>query len=56
LSSALDIATADLLNPGGLGEAELQATLGQLMDRHLDLAGKTASSKKAASTSTRVSA
>ena len=38
MSSALDIATADLLNPGGLGEAELQATLGQLMDRHLDLA------------------
>ncbi len=38
MSSALDIATADLLNPGGLGEAELQATLGQLMDRRLDLA------------------
>jgi len=38
LSSALDIATADLLTPGGLGEADLQATLGQLMDRRLDLA------------------
>jgi TldD protein len=38
LSSALDIATADLLEPGGLGETELQATLGQLMDRRLDLA------------------
>ena len=38
MSSALDIATAELLNPGGLGEAELQATLGQLMDRRLDLA------------------
>ena len=38
MSSALDIATADLLEPGGLGETELQATLGQLMDRRLDLA------------------
>jgi TldD protein len=38
LSSALDIATSDLLEPGGLGEAELEATLGQLMDRRLDLA------------------
>jgi TldD protein len=38
LSSALEIATADLLEPGGLGETELQATLGQLMDRRLDLA------------------
>jgi TldD protein len=38
LSTALDIATADLLDPGGLGEAELQSTLGQLMDRRLDLA------------------
>jgi TldD protein len=38
LSRALDIATADLLHPGGLGETELQATLGQLMDRRLDLA------------------
>ncbi len=38
MSSALDIATAELLNPGGLGEAELLATLGQLMDRRLDLA------------------
>jgi len=38
LSKALDIATLDLLEPGGLGEAELQATLGQLMDRRLDLA------------------
>jgi TldD protein len=38
LTTALDIATADLLNPGGLGEAELQSTLGQLMDRRLDLA------------------
>ncbi len=38
MSSALDIATADLLEPGGLGETELQATLGHLMDRRLDLA------------------
>ena len=38
MSTALDIAAADLLDPGGLGEAELQATLGQLMDRRLDLA------------------
>ncbi len=38
MSTALDIATADLLNPGGLGEAELEKTLGQLMDRRLDLA------------------
>ena len=38
MSTALDIATADLLEPGGLGETELQATLGQLMDRRLDLA------------------
>jgi TldD protein len=38
LSAALDIATADLLHPGGLGEAELTRTLGQLMDRRLDLA------------------
>jgi TldD protein len=38
LSTALEIAAADLLEPGGLGEAELQATLGQLMDRRLDLA------------------
>ena len=38
MSSALDIATADLLEPGGLGETELQATLGQLMGRRLDLA------------------
>ncbi len=38
MNTALDIATADLLDPVGLGEAELQATLGQLMDRRLDLA------------------
>ena len=38
MSRALDIAAADLLHPGGLGETELQATLGQLMDRRLDLA------------------
>ncbi len=38
MSSALEIATADLLNPGDLGEAELQKILGQLMDRRLDLA------------------
>ena len=38
MTTALDIATADLLNPGGLGEAELVGTLGELMDRHLDLA------------------
>ena len=38
MSTALDIATADLLDPGGLGEAELESTLGQLMDRRLDLA------------------
>ncbi len=38
MNTALDIATADLLDPVGLGEAELQATLGHLMDRRLDLA------------------
>ncbi|TDJ21182.1 MAG: metalloprotease TldD [Gammaproteobacteria bacterium] len=38
MNSALDIATAELLNPGGLGETELQTVLGQLMDRRLDLA------------------
>jgi len=38
LNSALEIVTADLLNPGDLGEAELQKILGQLMDRRLDLA------------------
>ncbi len=38
MNSALEIATADLLNPGDLGEAELQKILGQLMDRRLDLA------------------
>jgi TldD protein len=38
LSTALEIAAADLLEPGGLGEAELTRTLDQLMDRRLDLA------------------
>jgi TldD protein len=38
LTAALEIATADLLEPGGLGESELQSILGQLMDRRLDLA------------------
>ncbi|NIM29036.1 MAG: metalloprotease TldD [Gammaproteobacteria bacterium] len=38
MSTALDIATADLLDPGGLGETELHSILGQLMDRRLDLA------------------
>ena len=38
MTAALEIATADLLEPGGLGESELQSILGQLMDRRLDLA------------------
>ncbi len=38
MSTALEIAAADLLEPGGLGEAELTRTLDQLMDRRLDLA------------------
>ena len=38
MTTALDIATADLLQPGGLGEAELVGTLDQLLIRRLDLA------------------
>jgi len=38
LTSVLDIATADLLEPGGLGETELESTLGELLDRRVDLA------------------
>ena len=38
MTTPLAIATADLLEPGGLGEPELESTLGELLDRRLDLA------------------